>query len=128
MSSITEKLSVSQLWGIINSRKLTAEEQSKIHERIRHAFMNEKEQSTNLNNCNLQRKGANACIGSTVLATDFIKDQENYIPLSDIKPIEISRAERLNQRQLDRFSDTAGLLGSAAKAKPCEIDTPYSKF
>jgi hypothetical protein len=126
MSSNTEKLSVSQLWALINSHKLTAEEQSNIHERIRLAFMNEKQKSTNQNNCRLQGKGGSACIGS-ILATDFIHAKGDKLPLTDIKPVETSRAELLNQRQLDRFSDTAGLLGSAAKAKPCEFDTPYAR-
>lgn len=119
---------VAGLWKLVNSGKLTSENQALAHEQIRKLFMSSKQTSIVNKNCSLQGANGSSCIGVDVQASDFIRGQGEGVKSVDAPTMASqSKADRLNQRQLDRFNDTAGMLGDAARARPCEIDTPYSK-
>ena len=110
--------SVSELWNLYNTGLLSTQEQAYVQEHIRKIFMKSREASNAKQVCRLQSATGKACIGFDVKSTDFIHDKGVMPPLST------SRAERINERHLDRFSDTAGMLGSSAN--PCKIDKPYT--
>lgn len=116
---------VAGLWKLVNGGRLTADDQALAHEHIRRLFMSGKQTAIATKNCSLQGANGSSCIGVDIHASDFIRGQSE-----GVQPVDVpsqSKADRLNQRQLDRFNDTAGMLGDAARARPCEIDTPYSK-
>lgn len=125
--------SISQMWSLVNGGSLSIDQTAHAHDVIRQMFMTQQQAAIEKLNCSLVSAGTSSkngkdgeCIGAhSVLASDFIRSKEQgMISLDEVNTINSTRS---NQRQQDRFLDTAGMLGDAARARPCEIDTPYQK-
>jgi hypothetical protein len=126
----TDPATIQDMWSIVNSGKLDPDQTAKAHEIIRKMFMEQQQKQIAKKNCELVKRNGSSCI-SRVLASDFIRDKHDEMRsvegADSNNTTNSTRADHLNQRQQDRFHDTAGMLGEAAKARPCEIDTPYQK-
>lgn len=122
----SDPATIKDMWSLVNSGKLNPDQTAKAHEIIRKMFMEQQQQKIAKKNCGMVSAGGSSCV-SRVLASDFIRDKHDGMSSVGSADNNSTRADHLNQRQQDRFYDTAGMLGEAARSRPCEIDTPYQK-